>query len=94
MNFEDARAKAEEKAKKVGKQIMAILENDDYWYFEAGLPYKKFFDDGAGSIYVNKKDGSVIPCHLWLPEVQKLNAKFEENFKIIYNYYNENKYFF
>ena len=35
---------------------MEIFENEEWWCFEAGLPNKQFFDDGAGSIYVNKKE--------------------------------------
>ena len=69
---------------------MKIQENEDYWFFNAGLPNEQFFDDGAGSVYISKKDGTLIPMHLWLPEVQELNSKFEENSKTIYDYYDEN----
>lgn len=89
MIFEEAKAKAEIEVNRVGKIIMKIQENNDYWFFDAGLPNERFFDDGAGSIYINKKDGTIIPMHLWLPEVQKLNAEFKENSKTIYDYYNE-----
>lgn len=90
MTFEEAKEKAELKAKEVGKTIMKIDENDDYWFFEAGLPYEQFFDDGAGSVYISKKDGTMIPQQLWLPEVQELRMKFIENSKTIYDYYTEN----
>lgn len=89
MNFEEAKIKAEREAKQDGKIIMKIAENNNYWYFEAGLPNEQFFDDGAGSIYISKKDGSIIPMHLWLPEVQKLNTEFQKSSKTIYDYYNE-----
>lgn len=89
MSFEEAKAKAEIEANKVGKVIMKIQENNDYWFFDAGLPNEHFFDDGAGSIYVNKNDGTTVPMRLWLPEVQKLNAKFKENSNTVYDYYSE-----
>lgn len=91
MTFEEAKIKAENEAEKVGKKIMKIQENNDYWFFEAGLANEQFFDDGAGSIYINKNNGTIIPMHLWLPEVQKLNAIFNENSNTIYDYYNKNK---
>ena len=65
---------------------MKIQENEDYWFFNAGLPNEQFFDDGAGSVYISKKDGTLIPMHLWLPEVQELNSKFEENSKMSINH--------
>lgn len=89
MIFEEAKAIAEIEVKKVGKIIMKIQENNDYWFFDAGLPNEQFFDDGAGSIYINKKDGTIIHMHLWLLEVQELNTKFQENSTTIYDYYNE-----
>lgn len=89
MSFEEAKAKAEIESNKVGKVIMKIQENNDYWFFEAGLPNERFFDDGAGSIYINKNDGTIVPMRLWLPEVQKLKAKFKENSNTIYDYYRE-----
>ncbi|MDE5888569.1 MAG: hypothetical protein K2H20_00970 [Bacilli bacterium] len=89
MTFEEAKAKAEINVNKVGKIIMKIQENNDYWFFEAGLPNEVFVDDGAGSVYVSKKDGAIIPMHLWLPEIQELNVKFQENSSTIYDYYNE-----
>lgn len=90
MTFEEAKEKAEIKVNEVGKKIMKIQENEDYWFFNAGLPNEQFFDDGAGSVYISKKDGTLIPMHLWLPEVQELNSKFGENSKTIYDYYDEN----
>ena len=89
MTFDEAKEKAEAKIKELGKIIMKIQENDDYWFFDAGLPNEQFFDDGAGSVYINKKDGTIIPKQLWLPEVQELVVKFKENSKTIYDYYNE-----
>lgn len=89
MNFEKAKAKAEIVANEVGKIIMKIKENNDYWYFHVGFPHTQFFDDDAGSIFVNKKDGTIIESHLWLKEVQKLNWEFYLNSKTIYNYYEE-----
>ncbi len=91
MSFKEAKANAEIEASKVGKVIMKIQENNDYWFFDAGLPNERFFDDGAGSSYINKKDGTIIQMHLWLPEVQKLNAMFKENSNTIYDYYSEKK---
>lgn len=90
MTFEEAKEKAEIKVNEVGKKIMKIQENKDYWFFDAGLPNEQFFDDYADSIYISKKNGALIPMDLWLPEVQKLNSKFKENSKTIYDYYNEN----
>lgn len=91
MTFEEAKAKAELKAKEVGKIIMKIQENNEYWFFSAGLPNEKLFDGGAGSIYLSKKDGTIIPMQLWLSELQELNNTFKENSNTIYDYYNENK---
>lgn len=91
MNFEEAKEKAEVKIKEIGKIIMKIQENDDYWSFDAGLPNVKFFDDAAGSVFISKKDGTVIPKHLWLPEVQELMVNFEKSAKTIYDYYSENQ---
>lgn len=89
MTFDEAKVKAETEINKIGKIIMKIQENKDYWFFEAGLPNKRFFDDGAGSVYINKNDGTLIPMHLWLTEIQELNVKFKENSNTIYDYYNE-----
>lgn len=89
MNFEEAKMKAEIEANEEEKIIMKIEENDDYWFFEAGLPNERFFDGGAGSVYINKKDGTVIPMNLLMREIQELNAKFKEDSKTIYNYYDE-----
>lgn len=89
MNFEEAKKKAEIEANKVEKIIMRIQENNDYWFFEAGLPNERFFDDGAGSMYINKKDGTIIPMHLWKQEIQELNAKFKQESKTVYDYYDE-----
>lgn len=89
MTFEEAKYIAENKAKEVKKIIMSIKENEDYWYFEAGIPNEVLIDNGAGSLYVSKKDGTIIPMRPWLNEVQELNRKFYENSQIIYDYYQE-----
>lgn len=91
VSFEDAKEIATNKAKEVNKIIMEIKENEEYWFFEAGMPNESFFDDGAGSCYIRKQDGKVILMHLWEENVQKLNAEFRKNSKIIYNYYEEEK---
>lgn len=65
ITLDEAIKKAKSKASECGKIIMEILENEEWWCFEAGLPNKQFFDDGAGSIYVNKKDGTIRGLNLW-----------------------------
>ena len=79
VSLDDAINKAKEYADSCNKKIVWAEENDDYYYFQT----EKAFDDGAGNCYISKKDGTLIPVHLWLPEIQKLNSKFRENSKVI-----------
>ena len=79
VSLDDAINKAKEYADSCHKKIVLAQENDDYYYFET----ERAIDDGAGNCYISKKDGTLIPVHLWLPEIQKLNSKFRENSKVI-----------
>jgi len=91
--FEEAKKLAKIKINESGRKIMKIQENEDYWFFKAGLPNERFFDDDGCSYYISKKDGNIIPAQLWLNEVQELNAKFRNNSKTIYDYYDEKNKF-
>lgn len=84
ITLDEAIKKAKSKASECGKIIMEILENEEWWCFEAGLPNKQFFDDGAGSIYVNKKDGTIRGLNLWDVE---FTTKFRNDAVTIYDYY-------
>jgi len=79
-DFEEAKKRAMAEAKKFGKTIIEIREDEEYWLFEAGIPGKKFFDNNSGSVYINKKNGTMKAFHL--PNIE--NLKFLENSKIIY----------
>ena len=91
MDFKEAKIKAKIEANKCNKIIMEIQENEDYYFFEAGLPNQHFFNDGAGSTFVRKKDGKVIPMRLWITEIQNLYYEFSKTAKTIYNYYDKEK---
>lgn len=79
VSLDDAINKAKEYADSCNKKIVLAQENDDYYYFKT----EKAFDDGAGNCYISKKDGTLIPERIWLPEIQELNSKFRENSKVI-----------
>ena len=87
ISFEQAKAIATEKAKEYGKVIVSILENDEYWFFEAGPEDGSVtFDNGAGSIYISKIDGSQKIDNYYLSD---FNQKFMSDAKEIYNISNE-----
>ena len=66
-----------EEASKHDKIIETIEENNEYWLFKAD------FDDGIGSIYISKVDGSTRGLNLWNMDFTR---KFKESAKEIYNY--------
>ena len=83
ISFEKAKEIATNKAKEYGKVIVSISENDDYWFFEAGLEDGSVtYDNGAGSIYISKKDGSQKEDNYYLSE---FNQKFISNSRKAYN---------
>lgn len=85
VSFEQAKAIANAEAKKYGKIVTRIEENDEYWRFDAEFEDgHDNIDDGIGSVYVSKKDGSVRGLQLWDME---FTEKFKENSKVIYNYF-------
>lgn len=84
ITFEKAKEIAKEEAGKHGKIIETIEENDDYWLFKAGFEDGHVdFDDGVGSIYISKADGSTRGLNLWDMDFTR---KFKESAKVIYNY--------
>ena len=87
ISFEKAKEIASNKAKEYGKVVVSILENDEYWFFEAGLEDGSVtYDNGAGSIYISKIDGSQKEDNYYLSE---FNQKFLSNAKEIYNIFSE-----
>ena len=71
-------------AKEYGKIITKIEENDEYWKFTAEFEDgHKNLDNGAGGVYISKKDGSVKGLDPWDVE---FGRKFFETSKVIYNY--------
>ena len=42
MTFEEAKEKAEIKVNEVGKKIMKIQENEDYWFLTLGYQMSNF----------------------------------------------------
>ena len=58
LNFDTAKEMATKYAKKFNKQVIGAKENADYWFFEADNDEHPI-DDGAGSCYVSKSDGSL-----------------------------------
>ncbi len=84
ITFEQAKKIANEEANKHGKIIETIEENDEYWLFKAGFEDGHVdFDDGVGSIYISKIDGSTRGLNLWDMDFTR---KFKESAKVIYNY--------
>ncbi len=84
ITFEKAKEMATEEASKHGKIIETIEENDEYWLFKAGFEDgHRDFDDGIGSIYISKVDGSTRGLNLWDMDFTR---KFKESAKVIYNY--------
>ena len=87
MNFEKAKLIVEKNAKEYGKVIISISENDEYWFFEAGFEDGSIsYDNGSGSIYISKIDGSIIVDNYIMSE---FNQKFIANSKEIYDIFNE-----
>ncbi len=77
ITFIDAKKIADEKAKEFNKEVVGISENDEYWLFNADNEHHPI-DDGAGSCYISKKDGSIRPLNRWDMEFTK---KFDETAK-------------
>lgn len=88
ITFEQAKKIADEKAKEWNKLVVGISENDEYWLFNADSDSHPI-DDGAGSCYISKKDGSTRGLNLWDMDFTR---KFKESAKVIYNY-SENSIF-
>lgn len=88
-NFDKAKEQAEEIASKLGKIIIKVEENDEFWRFEADYAYPKTgesIDGGAGSSYVSKSDNSIRKYDLI---ERDFNQNFEQTSKVIYDYYND-----
>ena len=59
-------------------------DTDSGWRFFAGNEDGHVdFDDGVGSIYISKADGSTRGLNLWDMDFTR---KFKESAKVIYNY--------
>ena len=87
ITFEKAKEIAENCAKEHGKIVAKIEENDEYWRFEAEFEDgHRDFDDGIGSVYISKKDGSIRGLQLWDME---FTQKFNESSKVIFNYFDK-----
>lgn len=87
ITFEKAKEKALAIASEKGKIIIRIEENDEYWLFKAGFEDgHKNFDNGAGSSYISKADGSTRGLKPWDMDFTR---KFEESAKVIYNYFED-----
>lgn len=84
ISLEEAKKIADNEAKKYGKIVVLIEENDEYFRstaeFENG---KKAFDDGVGGVYISKEDGRVMGLRLWDID---FNSKFNDSSKIVYMY--------
>lgn len=84
-SFDKAKEIAAERAKSCGKIIVKIEENDKYWRFEAGFEDgSRAFDDGMGSVYISKKDGTVRNLELWDMD---FTEEFYSNAKLIYSFF-------
>ena len=77
ITFIDAKKIADEKAKEFNKEVVGISENDEYWLFNADNEHHPI-DDGAGSCYISKIDGSIRTLNRWDMEFTK---KFDETAK-------------
>ena len=74
IDFETAKKNASEYAKNYNKIIVKIEENNEYWHFEAEFEDGHGdFDNGIGSSYISKKDGSLRGLEPW-------NMDFTRNF--------------
>ena len=66
-------------------QIHYLLH--EYWRFEAEFEDgHRNFDNGIGSVYISKKDGTVRGLKPWDMD---FTQKFNESSKEIYNYFNK-----
>lgn len=74
LDFEKAKSMATDHANKFNKWIVGAQENAEYWFFEADNDYHPF-DDGAGSCYISKKDGTLRPLN---PIDMEFNAVFDQ----------------
>ena len=85
ITFEKAKEIADNCAKEHGKIVAKIEENDEYWKFKAEFEDgHRDFDNGIGSVYISKKDGSMRGLQPWDMEFAR---KFNESSKEIYNYF-------
>ena len=83
INFEKAKEIAATKASEYGKVVKRILENQEYWKFEAEFPDgHQDIDDGIGSIYISKKDGTIKALDLWNID---FTSDFNESASLIYD---------
>lgn len=72
LDFNKAKEIATEYASKFKKQVVSAKENNEYWFFEADNNEHPI-DDGAGSCYISKKDGSIKQLNL-------IEMEFNSNF--------------
>lgn len=87
VSFEQAKEIANAEAKKYGKIVTRIEENDEYWRFDAEFEDGHVnFDNGIGGMYISKKDGATRGLQPWDMDFAK---KFKESSKEIYNYFNK-----
>ena len=85
ISFDQAKEIAAEEAKKHGKIIVKIEENDEYWRFDAGFEdWHRDFDNGIGGMYISKKDGSTRSLQPWDMDFTR---NFNETSKVIYNFF-------
>ena len=79
ISFDEAYEKAKKEAARADKIVVSAKENDEWWLFKAErADGRRDFDDGAGSVYVNKQTGEIRKLKLW--EVD-FTAAFNETAK-------------
>ncbi len=85
ISFNQAKEIANEEAKKYGKIVTKVEENDEYWRFEAEFEDgHRDFDNGIGGVYISKKDGTTRGLQPWDTDFTR---EFQESSKVIYNYF-------
>ena len=66
ITFEEALNKAQKEAARADKVVVSAKENAEWWRFDAErTDGQHAFDDGAGSVYVNKQTGEIRKLQLW-----------------------------
>ena len=85
ISFNQAKEIAKKEKKKYGKIVTKIEENDEYWRFEAEFEDgHRDFDNGIGSVYISKKDGTIRRLQPWDIDFTR---EFQESSKVIYNFF-------